>query len=366
MCNGPVSSSDAQSKCAADAHHVRRGFRSLTALSIDYDVSQATGERIPSADMQQKANTGRGFRSLDALTQEYSQRKTVSQPAGAPTSAPTLHPRHVEQNGLPWEQTDNQPRAGILKKFFHGKGFGFIQDTADSMDVFLHISDLIENRSESLVVGMPLQFVRESDPKNGRARARNVVIGSGGLPKESEVSKLESSPSQATPPPDPVDTMRVYGRCALLATFAALQVAGLDVPPGVRIPRTLSIPWTEEDAAPEGKRPHHQSSDFAEDQNPELDDEALLVVMEARLSAESGADANNAETFGEGSVGWTYEEAVDANAKLAGAPQEAWFKQANPVNAKSCEEFCQWSSTDANSCSDEVSSNSGSSVGVVR
>jgi len=75
MCNGPVSSSDAQSKRAADAHHVRRGFRSLTALSIDYDVSQATGERIPSADMQQKANTGRGLRSLDALTQADMQQK---------------------------------------------------------------------------------------------------------------------------------------------------------------------------------------------------------------------------------------------------------------------------------------------------
>jgi len=48
-----------------------------------------------------------------------------------------------------------------------------------------------------------------------------------------------------------------------------------------------------------------------------LDDEALLVAMEVRLSAESGADAMNEETFGDCSGGWSFEEAAAANAMLA-------------------------------------------------
>lgn len=47
------------------------------------------------------------------------------------------------------------------------------------------------------------------------------------------------------------------------------------------------------------------------------DDEALLSALEARLSRESGADDRNAETFPDcHSTGWSYEEAVEANAQL--------------------------------------------------
>jgi hypothetical protein len=52
--------------------------------------------------------------------------------------------------------------------------------------------------------------------------------------------------------------------------------------------------------------------------NPQLDDETLLAALEARLSRESGADANNFETFGiECTKGWTFSQALEANAELA-------------------------------------------------
>jgi hypothetical protein len=48
-------------------------------------------------------------------------------------------------------------------------------------------------------------------------------------------------------------------------------------------------------------------------------DEYQLMLMEAREDAELGADAFNTETFGEEvvSAGWSFEENVTANARLA-------------------------------------------------
>mmetsp|Transcript_35917 Transcript_35917/g.95334 ORF Transcript_35917/g.95334 Transcript_35917/m.95334 type:complete len:94 (+) Transcript_35917:618-899(+) len=50
--------------------------------------------------------------------------------------------------------------------------------------------------------------------------------------------------------------------------------------------------------------------------DPDLDDEKRLADLEARLSRESCADAFNSETFGEDIAGWTFEEALVANASL--------------------------------------------------
>lgn len=53
------------------------------------------------------------------------------------------------------------------------------------------------------------------------------------------------------------------------------------------------------------------------EEDPNLDDEKCLVKLEARLSRESGADAKNSETFGDCEGGWSFDDAVQANAKLA-------------------------------------------------
>merc|ERR1719373_1493953 len=66
--------------------------------------------------------------------------------------------------------------------------------------------------------------------------------------------------------------------------------------------------------APRGSR-------FSED--PRLDDHKLLVQMGERLAREDGADAKNAETFGDCLEGWSFEEACEVNAKLAAAPLKA-------------------------------------------
>jgi hypothetical protein len=45
--------------------------------------------------------------------------------------------------------------------------------------------------------------------------------------------------------------------------------------------------------------------------------------MEERLAREDGADAKNAETFGDCLEGWSFEDACEANAKLAASPLKA-------------------------------------------
>merc|ERR1711904_613871 len=61
---------------------------------------------------------------------------------------------------------------------------------------------------------------------------------------------------------------------------------------------------------------HHEKSLYEED--PELNDEECVIRLEARLSHESGADKNNADTFGDSAkTGWSFEEALEANSKFA-------------------------------------------------
>lgn len=64
----------------------------------------------------------------------------------------------------------------------------------------------------------------------------------------------------------------------------------------------------------------------------EHDDEKLLSALEGRLSRESGADERNAETFPDScSSGWSYQEAVEANAMLA--------RSAAPLTSKATQVF---------------------------
>lgn len=65
-----------------------------------------------------------------------------------------------------------------------------------------------------------------------------------------------------------------------------------------------------------GPKPHYKSKSRKYKEDPKLNDEEFLGRLEARLSEESGADANNAETFGDVNGGWTFEKALEANSKL--------------------------------------------------
>lgn len=81
------------------------------------------------------------------------------------------------------------------------------------------------------------------------------------------------------------------------------------------MPRTLQLPswcWDDDD--------DEYGSEGCDDDFQHLtDDEARLRALEARLDRETGADIRNSETFGEGWLGmeWTFEEALEANQRLA-------------------------------------------------
>ena len=61
-------------------------------------------------------------------------------------------------------------------KFYNGtKGFGFIQPTDGSKDVFVHVSALERAGLNSLAEGQKLEFDLESDQK-GRSSAGNLRL----------------------------------------------------------------------------------------------------------------------------------------------------------------------------------------------
>eukprot|EP00490_Sorites_sp_Unknown_P020903 CAMPEP_0114663514 /NCGR_PEP_ID=MMETSP0191-20121206/27042_1 /TAXON_ID=126664 /ORGANISM="Sorites sp." /LENGTH=56 /DNA_ID=CAMNT_0001903049 /DNA_START=53 /DNA_END=220 /DNA_ORIENTATION=+ len=48
--------------------------------------------------------------------------------------------------------------SGTLKRFMDGKGFGFIENSDGSGDVFVHFSQLTNGGSEDMVVGAEMTF----------------------------------------------------------------------------------------------------------------------------------------------------------------------------------------------------------------
>eukprot|EP00928_Gymnodinium_smaydae_P000520 TRINITY_DN1019_c0_g2_i3.p1 TRINITY_DN1019_c0_g2~~TRINITY_DN1019_c0_g2_i3.p1 ORF type:complete len:149 (-),score=29.83 TRINITY_DN1019_c0_g2_i3:110-499(-) len=73
--------------------------------------------------------------------------------------------------------------VGTLKTFVDGKGFGFIENSDGSGDVFVHFSQLNNGGSEDMVVGSEMSFDVEQDQRSGKSKAVNVTItktGSGG------------------------------------------------------------------------------------------------------------------------------------------------------------------------------------------
>ncbi|CAJ1355027.1 unnamed protein product [Effrenium voratum] len=70
--------------------------------------------------------------------------------------------------------------SGSLKKFMEGKGFGFIENSDGSGDVFVHFSQLTNGGSEDMVVGAEMTFDITEDPRSGKTRATNVTLTNGG------------------------------------------------------------------------------------------------------------------------------------------------------------------------------------------
>ena len=70
--------------------------------------------------------------------------------------------------------------SGTLKKFMEGKGFGFIENSDGSGDVFVHFSQLTNGGSEDMVVGAEMTFDITEDERSGKTRATNVTLKDGG------------------------------------------------------------------------------------------------------------------------------------------------------------------------------------------
>eukprot|EP00406_Dinophysis_acuminata_P045135 CAMPEP_0179306796 /NCGR_PEP_ID=MMETSP0797-20121207/50314_1 /TAXON_ID=47934 /ORGANISM="Dinophysis acuminata, Strain DAEP01" /LENGTH=119 /DNA_ID=CAMNT_0021016467 /DNA_START=70 /DNA_END=430 /DNA_ORIENTATION=+ len=73
--------------------------------------------------------------------------------------------------------------TGTLKKFMEGKGFGFIENSDGSGDVFVHFSQLTSGSSEDLAaaVGSELTFDIAQDERSGKTKASNVTIKGGSV-----------------------------------------------------------------------------------------------------------------------------------------------------------------------------------------
>jgi len=64
--------------------------------------------------------------------------------------------------------------TGIVKFFNTTKGFGFIQPTDGSKDVFVHISALERSGMSYLAEGQKVTFDVVEDKRSGKAAAENL------------------------------------------------------------------------------------------------------------------------------------------------------------------------------------------------
>jgi CspA family cold shock protein len=66
--------------------------------------------------------------------------------------------------------------SGTVKWFNDDKGFGFISNESGGEDVFVHFSAVEAKGFRSLKEGQRVTFDTETDPRNGKLRAKNVSI----------------------------------------------------------------------------------------------------------------------------------------------------------------------------------------------
>ena len=69
----------------------------------------------------------------------------------------------------------NNMNNGTVKWFNAEKGYGFISNDNGGDDVFVHFSAIQSEGFKTLNEGQKVTFETETDPKNGKLRAINVV-----------------------------------------------------------------------------------------------------------------------------------------------------------------------------------------------
>jgi len=65
--------------------------------------------------------------------------------------------------------------TGALKKFFHDKGYGFIQ-TPQGKDVFFHVNDSEDLNQDLLNEEVRLSYEISQDSRSGKNKAVNIQI----------------------------------------------------------------------------------------------------------------------------------------------------------------------------------------------
>ncbi len=65
---------------------------------------------------------------------------------------------------------------GTVKWFNTQKGFGFIQPEEGGKDVFVHITAVQRSGLKGLDEGQVISYDVETDPKNGKSAAANLVV----------------------------------------------------------------------------------------------------------------------------------------------------------------------------------------------
>jgi len=73
------------------------------------------------------------------------------------------------------ERKDMNMATGIVKWFNPDKGYGFIQPTDGSVDVFVHISAVERAGMRSLTEGQKISYDLVVDPRKGKSSADNLV-----------------------------------------------------------------------------------------------------------------------------------------------------------------------------------------------
>lgn len=250
-----------------------------------------------------KRSARRALRTLGDLQHDFDGRP-VRSPAcagAAAEAAPTSQPLQVGKGG-----DAAASRAGTLVKVVQHKGFGFIlPDGSQVADVLLHCSQLARGGLRDMHVGMRVRYVEETDARTGKRRAKTaaVIDQEGASGATNGVARGGVAGAS-------------YSREKLLRTFATIGRSSNGPSrcmfSAIRVPQACS---SESGSRSSGSSSAEEPS-WAPGLHASLDDEYLIGKLEERLSRESGFDDMNEETFGESS-GWSFEEAVAANAKLA-------------------------------------------------